>query len=66
MARDGLYMTSVTTEACSAAFYIYYKYTKNVTKGSIAEHSSSANNYCAEILGGIFSAAGSTCSLKKY
>ena len=51
--HDGSYMPSVSTNVCSAAFYIYCRHTKNVAKGSVAEHSSSADNYRAEILGGI-------------
>ena len=49
--HDGLYIPTVSTEVCSAAFYIYRRHTKNVAKGSIAESSSSADKYRAEMLG---------------
>ena len=40
-------------KVCSAAFYIYCKTTKQRCKGAAAEHSTNADNYRAEILGGI-------------
>ena len=53
MVHDGSYMPKVTKKVCSAAFYIYCKTTKQRCRGAAAEHSTNANNYRAEILGGI-------------
>ena len=53
MVHDGSYMPHVSTEVCSAAIYIYCQITKNVAKGVIVEHTPDADNYRAELLGGL-------------
>ena len=53
MVHDGSYMPEVTTEACSAAIYIYCQHTKKRAKGCIVEHTPDADNYRAELLGGL-------------
>ena len=53
MVHDGSYMPEVTTEVCSAAIYIYCQHTKKRAKGCIVEHTPDADNYRAELLGGL-------------
>ena len=51
--HDGSYMREVEPNACSAAYMIRCNATGLRAKGSVAEWSESADNYRAEILGGI-------------
>jgi len=51
--HDGSYMRNVDKTVCSAAYMIYCVATKQKCKGSVVERSSSADNYRAEILGGL-------------
>ena len=51
--HDGSYMKEVNPQACSAAFMIRCSATGLRAKGTVAEWSESADNYRAEILGGI-------------
>ena len=51
--HDGSYMVHLDKQVSSAAFYIYCRISKLRCKGSVAEWSSQADNYRAEILGGI-------------
>jgi hypothetical protein len=51
--HDGSYMIEVNPQACSAAFMIRCSATGLRAKGTVEEWSESADNYRAEILGGI-------------
>ena len=51
--HDGSYMKEVNPQACSAAFMIRCSATGLRAKGTVAEWSDSADNYRAEILGGL-------------
>ena len=51
--HDGSYMKEVNPHVCSAAFMIRCNATGLRAKGLVAEWSESADNYRAEILGGI-------------
>ena len=51
--HDSLYMKEVDPHACSAEYMIQCSDTGLRAKGSVAEWSESADNYRAEILGGI-------------
>lgn len=51
--HDGSYQPLLATDVCSAAFMIYCRHTGYRAKGVIAERSSDADNYRAEILGGL-------------
>ncbi len=51
--HDGSYMPQVVEDVCSAAIMIYCRDTKLRVKGTIVEQSPAADNYRAEILGGV-------------
>ena len=51
--HDGSYMSEVATDVCSAGFYIFCSASGNVCKGAAAERSANADNYRAEMLGGL-------------
>ena len=51
--HDGSYMAKVDKTVCSAGYMIYCVATKQKCKGAVAERSNSADNYRAEILGGL-------------
>ena len=51
--HDGSYMPHVAKDVCSAGFMIYCKNYKYKAKGTVVERSSDADNYRAEILGGV-------------
>jgi len=51
--HDGSYMPLLSKKACSAAFMILDTHTNNRAKGVVAERSDNADNYRAEILGGL-------------
>ena len=51
--HDGSYMPHVDRHVCSAAFMIYCTRTKSRAKGTVVERCEDADNYRAEILGGI-------------
>ena len=51
--HDGSYMPEMEKSACSATFMIYRTATNFCAKGAAVENSADADNYCAEILGGI-------------
>ena len=53
MVHGGSYMPKVSKKVFLAAFYINYNTTKQRCKGAAVEHSTNADNYRAEILGGI-------------
>ena len=51
--HDGSYMKEVAQDVCSAGFMIYCTHTRCRAKGTVVEKSDSADNYRAEVLGGI-------------
>ena len=51
--HDGSYMKHVDKRVCSAAFMIYCTSSRSRAKGTVVEHSLSADNYRGEILGGL-------------
>ena len=51
--HDGSYMIYMAKNVCSAAFMIYAKATKQQCKMSVVEKPKDADNYRAEILGGV-------------
>ena len=51
--HDGSYMPEVERNACEAAFMIYCTATESRAKGAAVEYSMDADNYHAEILGGL-------------
>jgi len=51
--HDGSYMPELSKKACSAAFMIVDTQTNKRAKGVVAEKSENADNYRAEILGGL-------------
>ena len=51
--HDGSYMKELDKNVCSAGFMIFCSRTKCQAKGAVAEWSENADNYRAEILGGV-------------
>ena len=51
--HNGSYMPHIDRHECSTAFIIYCTRTKLTSKGTRVEKCADANNYYAEILGGI-------------
>ncbi len=51
--HNGSYMEHVSKEVCLVGFMIYCLHSRNRAKGSMVERYPSADNYRAEILGGI-------------